>query len=346
MATRTDADLVLRHHQRQMFSSNPNLVKLSVVPVTDAVGRPTAEYILEAGVLNLAVQISAQSAGQGEYVPSKLAIPDLNGALTKNEISVRVVQVGEIKALSVGLAPPPAPISILSYTNRVRPVNGGNSIGNARYNNAGTFGSVVKLAGDSSNRYFLSNWHVLADGSGQAGDPIVQPGRLDGGSTPGDVIGTLFWFILNDDFDAALGLASAPWQNFVSHGFRCYSTYRDIPVDPIVNQPVTKCGRTTELTNGTILSVNASVRVTGYPTGTRLFTNQIETTVMSAPGDSGSVLFHSDDMSPVGLLFAGGATRTYHNNLKKLFDTQFGALQTTNAAGDPVTLPAVTFEQL
>lgn len=39
---------------------------------------------------------------------------------------------------------------------------------------------------------FLSNWHVIANyGMCRKGDPIVQPGRLDNGSLPNDIIGYL-----------------------------------------------------------------------------------------------------------------------------------------------------------
>lgn len=344
MATRAEADLVLQQYQDRLFDSNPNLVKLSVVPVTDVDGRSTSEYLLEAGVISMAVQIAASSSKSGEFVPEGLAVPDSwNG----NEVPVRVIQVGEIKALNNRHSAVSAPVGTLEFVGRVRPVNGGNSVGNTRFNSAGTFGSVVKLRDDVRNRYFISNWHVLAGGAGVPGDAILQPGRLDGGSTPNDEIGSLFWFLLNDEFDVALGLSRAPWQNFVAHGFRCFSAYSDVPVDPVVGRHVTKCGRTTETTHGTILSTNATVRVTGaYPGGVQRFVKQIETTGMAMAGDSGSVTFHSADMSPVGLLFAGDSTRTYHNNLKKLFDTQFGMVQTTNSIGTPITLPSVQMERL
>ena len=349
MATQQDADLSLKHFGNQLFSRNPNLVKLSVVAEQDADGKPTGQYYLEAGVISMAVQNASAALDAGlatELVPSELPLADAQGNARNDRVRVNVVQVGEIRALNCGAQQSTQSIGILAFTNRVRPVNGGNSVGNTRYNNAGTFGSVVRLRNDTNNRYFLSNWHVLVGGSGQNGDVIVQPGRLDGGFSPNDVIGTLHWSILDSEFDAALGIATQPWQNFVAHGFRCYASYDPNPIDPSVNAAVTKCGRTSETTTGTILSTNASVNVSGYPTGTRLFTNQIETTSMAQPGDSGSITFQSSGMQPVGLLFAGGSTRTYHNKLKLLFDRHFNSRTDVGVDGRSQAQPEVQIESL
>lgn len=348
MATEAEANKTLKFHQVKLFD-NYNLAKLSVVPKLDSSDKPTTDWLIEAGVISLAVQAnaSAQSAGLAENVPNELFIPDQNGQLTAQSVTVRIVEVGEIRTVAHLVAnEDPSSVDLLSYKNRVRPVNGGNSVGNARYNDAGTFGSVVKLRSDDANRYFISCWHVLAGGSGVTGDALIQPGRLDGGFSSVDIIGTLYWFLLNDDFDVALGLVSNPWQKVVTPGYRGFSRFGTIPVSPVVQKPVTKCGRTTEVTTGTILSTNTSVRVAGYPTGTRLFLNQIETTVMSQPGDSGSILFHSAEMAPVGLLFAGGQTRSYHNNLKVLFDTQFGKRRVVTQSGIDIELPEVIFDGL
>lgn len=77
-----------------------------------------------------------------------------------------VVEVGEIRALE-------------SRTSRHRPAFPGISLGHFRVT-AGTFGLVVKNA--RGERRILSNNHVMAN-SNEAilGDPILQPGRVDGG---------------------------------------------------------------------------------------------------------------------------------------------------------------------
>jgi len=50
------------------------------------------------------------------------------------------------------------------------------------------------------------------------------------------------------------------------------------------------------------------------------FENQIVTTVMSQPGDSGSLLVAGDSMQAVGLLFAGSDQVTLHNPIQSVLD--------------------------
>jgi hypothetical protein len=80
----------------------------------------------------------------------------------------------------------------------VRPARPGLSIGHFRVS-AGTFGAVV-YDRDTDEPLILSNNHVLAnatdgtDGLAAIGDPILQPGRRDGGEDPRDLLGTLLRF--------------------------------------------------------------------------------------------------------------------------------------------------------
>ena len=73
------------------------------------------------------------------------------------------------------------------YTRRYpRPVRCGVSIGHPQVT-AGTLGCLVVL---NNNRLcLLSNNHVIANSNNaRIGDPIIQPGRVDGGVVPGDRI--------------------------------------------------------------------------------------------------------------------------------------------------------------
>ncbi len=79
-------------------------------------------------------------------------------------------------------------------TQRIRPIPCGVSIGHFKIT-AGTFGVLVtdKTSGD---KLILSNNHVLANSNqGQKGDAILQPGPIDGGQNPGDMVATLERFI-------------------------------------------------------------------------------------------------------------------------------------------------------
>lgn len=100
-----------------------------------------------------------------------------------------------------------------------------------------------------------------------------------------------------------------------------------IVIDPPLGLRVQKRGRTTELTKGRIVGVDAEVRVSGYgPTGaTALFVDQLvieaDSGEFSAGGDSGSVILTDDDAGGelVGLLFAGGGGQTIANKMQHVF---------------------------
>ncbi|KKL25828.1 hypothetical protein LCGC14_2401410, partial [marine sediment metagenome] len=80
------------------------------------------------------------------------------------------------------------------YTDRIRPVEPGYSIGHHKIT-AGTLGAVVI---DNFNGKFaiLSNNHVLANSNqGSLGDPILQPGPADGGLVGIDTVARLDRFI-------------------------------------------------------------------------------------------------------------------------------------------------------
>lgn len=86
----------------------------------------------------------------------------------------------------------------LAFQRRVRPAPPGVSIGHFR-GATGTLGAVVY---DAFRRpAILSNNHILAnatngrDGRAARGDSILQPGRADGGTAPGDTIARLRSFV-------------------------------------------------------------------------------------------------------------------------------------------------------
>jgi hypothetical protein len=84
-----------------------------------------------------------------------------------------------------------------------------------------------------------------------------------------------------------------------------------------VGQLVVKVGRTTQVTIGRVLAVDATITVL-YPAGTALYRHQIITTVMSAGGDSGSLLMTAPALDAVGLLFAGSSVITIFNHISEV----------------------------
>lgn len=202
------------------------------------------------------------------------------------------------------------------YHRKVRPAMGGLSIGHYEIT-AGTLGCLVK---DRRERYVLSNNHVLANENRAAeGDPILQPGRFDGGKLDRDVLGRLVTYVgLDPDglnlVDAALAEPHNPddvTPDVLNIG-RLTGTR-----EPELEEEVRKSGRTTRLTRGVVEDASATLRV-GYSQGSFVFTDQIivraRSGAFSAGGDSGAILVGHDGKA-VGLLFGGSPFFTVANKM-------------------------------
>jgi hypothetical protein len=93
-----------------------------------------------------------------------------------------------------------------------------------------------------------------------------------------------------------------------------------------LNMEVKKYGRTTQLTDGKITQIDATIKV-NYGNQSAWFTDQLLTTYMSAGGDSGSLVLNADENKAVGLLFAGSDLLTVVNriqNVMSALDITFG----------------------
>ena len=227
-------------------------------------------------------------------------------------------------------------------THRMRPALGGVSIGHYRIT-AGTLGVLVRRQGRPA---ILSNNHVLAnENAGQIGDPILQPGPVDGGRLQ-DAIARLTDFVPIRFNQRAMGpvaqfleRAVAPLLGAFGLSLKRLPSGQDNLVDAAVAEPidaslvasdildigrvsgttdatiglaVRKSGRTTALTAGHVTAVDAVVEVDYGGGRTAIFRGQIVSDMLSKGGDSGSLVV--DDRSrAVGLLFAGGPTTTLIN---------------------------------
>ena len=179
---------------------------------------------------------------------------------------------------------------------------------------AGTLGCLVERDG---NHYILSNNHVLADtNNATPGDPIIQPGGIDGGGSPDDDIATLEPYKEIDlsgapnDIDAAIALVGDRNQTRVSAEILDIGYPERDPVSASIDQIVQKRGRTTERRDGVVVDISGDFWV-DYDTGTAWFENQIvvesrdfRPSPFSDSGDSGSLIL-TQDREPVALLFAG-----------------------------------------
>ena len=209
-------------------------------------------------------------------------------------VQVNVVEIGKIVAFGV------------DRTSRIRPAMPGISIGNVEIT-AGTFGAVV-IDNVTGLNAILSNTHVLSS-SITSPTPIlevVQPGPSDEGVLPEDLIATLTrWIILHPGLINTVDCAIALPINQEDIIPEILEVGFINGVEPaIVDMEVIKSGRTTGVTTGTVLDTNMAVSVI-YQEEIIVFDDQILTTLMAEPGDSGSVLLNPQNLNALGMLVAG-----------------------------------------
>ena len=224
-----------------------------------------------------------------------------------DEIEGVPTDVVETGTFAIGRKFPPI------YQRRVRPAPAGVSIGHYEVS-AGTFGALVRQGGDD---FILSNNHVLAnENRGAVGDPILQPGRYDGGRPDRDTIAQLAGFV-RLDADAANvvdgALASPIVRDDVAPEILHIGRVQG-DTEPDIDMAVRKSGRTTRLTEGRITATDVTLRV-GYSDGSLVFTDQFLVSArggFSGPGDSGSLVVDKNNRA-VGLLFAGSPITTVAN---------------------------------
>jgi endonuclease G len=189
---------------------------------------------------------------------------------------------------------------------RSDPMRGGISISNARHHTYATLGALVRDR-TTGEDMILSNWHVLAGSwSAQPGLGILQPGRLDGGSSA-DTVASLARDGMAVNLDAAVATLTGTR--------RLINDQMELgPVkgltEPVLGMNVAKSGRRTEITRGRVTAIEGVVRLR-YDWVERLIRNVItiephspfEET--SRGGDSGSTWMNEESSEAVGLHFAG-----------------------------------------
>jgi hypothetical protein len=248
--------------------------------------------------------------------------------------------------------------ALQSRTDRWRPAPGGVSIGHYQVT-AGTLGAAVRDRATGA-RLILSNNHVLANSNdAQLGDPILQPGAVDGGHEDSDMLAHLERFV-PIEFTVAppscgVAIGAAGLANAVAILLGSKHRLRAVQEDPqavnrvdaAVARPISDADLTDEILDigrieGTLapslgLAVRKSGRTTGFTTGqitvldstvsvsygegrTATFEGQFVSGPMSQGGDSGSLLVAGDSLNAVGLLFAGSNQATIFNPIQDVLD--------------------------
>jgi len=225
-----------------------------------------------------------------EIIPKTVKLED------GREVCTDVVEIGRVRKAQQ-----------LDPKQRWRPSPAGVSTSRADENVAGTIGWFV--VDEDGEVYAVSNNHVWAkENLGSPGDKLIQPGRLDGGDPERDVLFELLDFV-PISFAGGLNrvdVAVARVLDFSS----VYTSILNIggvtgKRVPGVGETVTKMGRSTGLTRGTVTDDSATLQVE-FDTGTALFTDVLVArgSGIIRAGDSGSpVLTSSGEFA--GLVFAG-----------------------------------------
>lgn len=263
--------------------------------------------------------------------PEELNAEDLIPRLI-DDVLTDVIETGEILAHS--------------YDRRalMRPVRPGVSLAH-RDGTAGTLACVVQR-GDQrfalSCNHVLANLNA-----GQIGDPIYQPGPADGGaeaSTFAQLAGFIPLRFIEGGATASAsaqsaepqgcaailssllksGGSSSPAQPQALNNEVDCAIAQPLPgiflnpeiIDvggapigvarPTLNMQIVKSGRTTGLTQGRVTQMDVTVDVK-FGMRTARFTNQVFSSRMSEPGDSGSLVLDYQ-RNAVGLLFSGSSS--------------------------------------
>jgi len=261
------------------------------------------------------------------------------------DVATDVLEVGDLRALQ-------------DRTERWRPAPPGVSLGHYSIS-AGTFGCIVRDR-QTGERLILSNNHVLAnENDAHEGDPILQPGTVDGGQTGEDAIATLLRFVpihFEGDTPPSTSCLPVEWLGQVAKGLEwegmakklegkavAINNLVDAAVAKLLNEDmvldeileigavrgtsaitlgmlVRKSGRSTGLSSGKITILDSTVSINYSGSRSARFDNQILTTPMSQGGDSGSLLVAENTELAVGLLFAGSDLVTIYNPIHIVLD--------------------------
>lgn len=300
-------------------------------------GRPTSTPAI---MVFVDKKRSLASLSRKERIPAQL-----------NGVATDVVEVGHLRLLTAendvrtkGMRPARPGISIGHYL-----VSAG-TFGAVAYD--ATTGEPLIL----SNNHVLANSSSGDDDRAKEGDPIYQPGTYDGGNAK-DTIGHLLRFVpihTESQPVACVWARAAEWavNRLIQTFHRQYrlrferlaehANLIDAAVarptnpkllDPYIvglgyirgvadiepGQVIRKSGRSSGVNSGVVRAIRATLNVSLGDAGIARFDDQIVTTPMAQPGDSGSVgLNEANEI--VGLLFAGSAESTVYNRIQHVME--------------------------
>jgi hypothetical protein len=205
---------------------------------------------------------------------------------------------------------------------RYRPAPAGVSLAH-HASTAGTLGFVAYRDGDL---YVVSNNHVLAqENDADAEDSILQPGPADGGTEADEIARLAVWEPM--DFNGGPNLVDAAMArtdaDLVSREVYGMGALDWTPRSPSRGLVVRKRGRTSQLTQGVVQDVDATIKMP-YSNGVAILTDQIlvrgVNRTFSEGGDSGSLVFAEESRQPIGLLCGGSPRYSVVNRISPVLE--------------------------
>ncbi|MGE5410221.1 MAG: hypothetical protein ACM3MI_04610 [Clostridiales bacterium] len=338
--------------QPVLSKDNPDIQKVmkiqdrhtrALMKIQDVIG--TATGLTEDGRPAILVltktDIKASALAQGKASP----IPDI-----LENIPVEILVTGEIVHFKD--TPSLEKTTAVSHTAKQTPPIQLGTSGGWRYDLANGYccsGTLGALITDGTDKYILSNWHVLysdivSGGNSrvaQAGDPVIQPGMVDiscNAANAQDVatlldpsIGGSLYNYTAANVDAGIAKVISgmvdPNGSILEIG-----TISSKTVAASLRQAVKKSGRTTGLTTSSVSGLNATISVSyenecaGATAFTKTYTGQIviknRKSSFLASGDSGSLMVENVSTNPraVGLLYAGSSTTAIANPINDVLN--------------------------
>jgi hypothetical protein len=207
---------------------------------------------------------------------------------------------------------------------RHRPIGPGLSIAGDKGSNFVTAVTICCIVKDKSGTKYLLSVPWIVNDSSPEGIPILQPGSLDGGKSPGDEVAHFSKRVKLDPNHSNRSLGA------ISKLKPDVALYYDIPglgkiagiADPKIGDVVAKYGRTTRLTRGRITSVATDVKV-ALEKGEIDFEDVIivaSETPFSEGGDSGAPVLNEANQL-VGMLFAGSSSHSIVMPIKRILSS-------------------------
>ncbi|MHB1812947.1 MAG: Nal1-like putative serine protease [Thermoplasmataceae archaeon] len=283
-------------------------------------GYETARELKEAAV-NYAFKMNSFVALGISLVNREFLLNLFSNNFRENETITSEFNMGlwRTNSPSIIMTPPETPKS-----TKIRPVQGGVSVGNVNFPVAGTIGGVVII---NNEFYILSSGRALAPENFELRDEVSQDAFFDGGNEK-DVIGFLSSTALpvkgnSNTMDCAVALV---YEDVGVAGRIVRIGNLGRTAEPMLGMRVMKRGRTTDTTYGIIICTDATVSVI-YPHGEYIFRDQIivasEKSHFALSGDEGSFVLDGNK-NVLGIILASSSDITVVSPIDPVLE-RFGA---------------------